>query len=179
MMAGLLKYQTPDGMWRQLIDRQESWEESSSTGMFTFALISGVKNGWLDAATYGPAARKAWIALTGFIDQNSDITSVCEGTGKRTASTITSRAIVAPATSTARNQSSGPPPRCSVSGAADLALQECRFLRPRANPRDASHSMKQGTDEGGRGESSCGLLATGSGGSTVNRREFAQLLPAT
>ncbi|MGO8757754.1 MAG: glycoside hydrolase family 105 protein [Terracidiphilus sp.] len=83
MMAGLLKYQTPDGMWRQLIDRQESWEESSSTGMFTFALISGVKNGWLDAATYGPAARRAWIALTGFIDQNSDITSVCEGTGKK------------------------------------------------------------------------------------------------
>ena len=50
--------------------------------MFTFALITGVKNGWLDAATYGPAARKAWIAVTGFIDQNSDITSVCEGTGK-------------------------------------------------------------------------------------------------
>jgi len=83
MMAALLKYQTSDGMWRQLIDREESWEESSSTGMFTFALITGVKNGWLDAATYGPPARKAWISVTGFIDQNSDITSVCEGTGKK------------------------------------------------------------------------------------------------
>ena len=41
-----------------------------------------MKNGWLDAATYGPAARKAWIAVTGFIDQNSDVTAVCEGTGK-------------------------------------------------------------------------------------------------
>ena len=50
--------------------------------MFTFAMISGVKNGWLDAATYGPAARKAWIAVAGYIDQNNDITSVCEGTGK-------------------------------------------------------------------------------------------------
>jgi len=83
MMAALIKYQTTDGMWRQLIDRDEAWEESSSTGMFTFALIAGVKNGWLDAATYGPAARKAWIALTGFIDQNNDMTSVCEGTGKK------------------------------------------------------------------------------------------------
>ena len=82
MMAALLKYQAPDGMWRQLIDHQESWEESSSSGMFAFALITGVKNGWLDAATYGPAARKAWIAVTGFIDQNSDMTQVCEGTGK-------------------------------------------------------------------------------------------------
>ena len=82
MMAALLKYQDSDGMWRQLIDHPEAWEESSSSGMFTFALITGVKNGWLDAATYGPAARKAWIALTGFIDQNSDVTSICEGTNR-------------------------------------------------------------------------------------------------
>jgi unsaturated rhamnogalacturonyl hydrolase len=82
MMAALLKYQAPDGMWRQLIDHDEAWEESSSSGMFTFALITGVKNGWLDAATYGPAARKGWIAVTGFIDQNSDVTNICEGTNK-------------------------------------------------------------------------------------------------
>lgn len=82
MMAALLKYQAPDGMWRQLIDHEESWEETSSTGMFTFALITGVKNGWLDGATYGPAARRAWIAVTGYLDQNNDITDVCEGTGK-------------------------------------------------------------------------------------------------
>ena len=82
MMAALLKYQSSDGMWRQLIDHDEAWEESSSSGMFTFALITGVKNSWLDAATYGPAARKAWIAVTGFIDQNNDVTNVCEGTNK-------------------------------------------------------------------------------------------------
>jgi rhamnogalacturonyl hydrolase YesR len=83
MMAALLKYQAADGMWRQLIDHDDSWEETSSTGMFTFALITGVKNGWLDPATYGPAARKAWIAVTGYIDQNADVTSVCEGTNKK------------------------------------------------------------------------------------------------
>ena len=50
--------------------------------MFTFAMISGVKNGWLDAPTYGPAARKGWLAVTGYIDQNGDTTGVCEGTNK-------------------------------------------------------------------------------------------------
>jgi rhamnogalacturonyl hydrolase YesR len=84
MMAALLKYQASDGMWRQLIDHDEAWEESSSTGMFTFAMITGVKNGWLDAATYGPAARRAWIAVTGMIDQNNDVTGICEGTNKST-----------------------------------------------------------------------------------------------
>ncbi len=82
MMSALLKYQGKDGMWRQLIDHDESWPESSSSAMYSFAMISGVKNGWLDAATYGPAARRAWIAVTGYIDQNNDVTSVCEGTGK-------------------------------------------------------------------------------------------------
>jgi unsaturated rhamnogalacturonyl hydrolase len=83
MMAALLKYQGKDGMWRQLIDHDEAWPESSSSAMFTFAMITGVKNGWLDGATYGPAARKAWIAVTGYIDQNNDVTSVCEGTNKK------------------------------------------------------------------------------------------------
>lgn len=83
MMAALLRYQGKDGMWRQLIDREESWPESSSSAMFTFAMITGVKNGWLDAKTYGPAARRGWIAVAGYIDQNDNITSVCEGTGKK------------------------------------------------------------------------------------------------
>jgi len=83
MMSSLLGYQSKDGMWRQLVDHPEAWPETSSTGMFTFALITGVKNGWLDPATYGPAARKGWLALVGYIDQNADVTSVCEGTGKK------------------------------------------------------------------------------------------------
>ncbi len=83
MMGELLKDQNPDGTWRQLIDHPESWEESSSTGMFTFAMIEGVRHGWLPEETYGPAARKGWIALAGFVDQNADVTNICMGTGKQ------------------------------------------------------------------------------------------------
>lgn len=81
-MKALVSYQARDGAWHQLVDHPESFEETSGSGMFTFALITGVKNGWLDANTYGPAARKAWIELAGFVDQNGDVTSVCVGTGK-------------------------------------------------------------------------------------------------
>jgi unsaturated rhamnogalacturonyl hydrolase len=82
MMAALLKYQGKDGMWRQLIDHEEAWPESSGTGMFTFAMITGVKLGILDGPTYGPAARKAWLAVVGYIDQNGEVTQVCAGTNK-------------------------------------------------------------------------------------------------
>lgn len=83
MMSALIKYQGKDGMWRELIDNDDAWPESSSSAMFTFAMITGVKHGWLEPATYGPAARKGWIAVVGYIDQNHDITQVCEGTGKK------------------------------------------------------------------------------------------------
>jgi rhamnogalacturonyl hydrolase YesR len=82
MMAALLKYQSPDGTWRQLIDDPAAWPESSSSAMFSFALITGVKHGWLDAAAYAPAARRGWIAVAGYVDQNKDVTQICTGTNK-------------------------------------------------------------------------------------------------
>jgi rhamnogalacturonyl hydrolase YesR len=81
MMATLLLHQGADGMWRQLIDQPSAWPESSSTGMFTFAFVTGVKRGWLDAATYAPAARRAWIALVGYLNENAEVREVCVGTG--------------------------------------------------------------------------------------------------
>src|SRR6476660_3948891 len=44
MMKALLKYQDSHGMWHQLIDQVDAWPETSSTAMFTFAMITGVKN---------------------------------------------------------------------------------------------------------------------------------------
>ncbi len=82
MMAALLRYQGADGLWRQLIDKPESWPETSGSGMFTFAFVTGVKHGWLEEATYGPAARKAWLALVGHLDADANLREVCVGTNK-------------------------------------------------------------------------------------------------
>jgi rhamnogalacturonyl hydrolase YesR len=81
MMATLLRYQAYDGMWRQIIDDPNSWKETSSTAMFTYAMITGVKNGWLDKKTYGAAARKAWLSLLTYLNEDYNIRNVCEGTG--------------------------------------------------------------------------------------------------
>ncbi len=83
MITSLKQYQRPDGLWGQLIDKPESWVETSGSAMFTYAIILGIKNGWLDAATYTPIARKAWIALTGYINKDGDISNVCEGTNRK------------------------------------------------------------------------------------------------
>lgn len=82
MMAALLQTQGEDGFWKQLVDRPESWPESSCTGMFAFAMVKGVKTGWLEAKTYAPAARKAWLALVGYLDADANLREVCVGTDK-------------------------------------------------------------------------------------------------
>jgi len=83
MMKSLKSFQRPDGMWNQLIDQADFWPETSGTGMFTYAFIIGVQQGWLDAAEYAPAVQKAWTAMVAHIDERNNVTEVCVGTGKK------------------------------------------------------------------------------------------------
>jgi unsaturated rhamnogalacturonyl hydrolase len=82
MMNALLEYQTKDGMWRQLIDKEDSWVETSSTAMFGYAITVGVKKGLLPKSKFAPAYQKAWKALVGYITVEGKLTEVCAGTGK-------------------------------------------------------------------------------------------------
>ena len=76
MMAGLLKVQTPDGRWRQVLDDDKAWQENSCTAYFIFALGEGLDHGWLDSATYRPAVKKAWGALCGQLDPKANVADV-------------------------------------------------------------------------------------------------------
>lgn len=83
MMENLKKYQGRDGMWNQLIDQPDFWPETSGSAMFTYAIITGIKKGWLDKKEYTPIARKAWLALVSYIDENGDVRETCVGTNKK------------------------------------------------------------------------------------------------
>lgn len=73
MMATLLEYQHESGLWGQLVDAADAWDESSCSGMFASGIISGVSHGWLDAATFAPAAVKAWNALCARMDSFGNV----------------------------------------------------------------------------------------------------------
>ncbi len=82
MMNALLEYQSEEGMWRQLIDNEEAWFETSSTAMFGYAITVGVKEGILPKDKFAPAYKKAWMALVEYIGEDGKISDVCVGTGK-------------------------------------------------------------------------------------------------
>jgi len=87
-MDGLLPIQVSggndDGMWRQVLDLASSNPESSCTAMFTFALTTALKNGWLSGTNYASAARRGWIAVANKTNASGQLDRVCPGTGAAT-----------------------------------------------------------------------------------------------
>jgi rhamnogalacturonyl hydrolase YesR len=83
-LAALKLHQDPTGMWHQVIDVEGSYRELTATCMITFAMLRGMKQGWLDRATYEPCVRKAWPAILARIGSDGSLIDVCEGTGKQT-----------------------------------------------------------------------------------------------
>jgi rhamnogalacturonyl hydrolase YesR len=84
MMAGLIACQDVNGMWYQVLDMSSdprNWVETSCTGMFVFALATGVKEGWLSEVPYKQAALNGWAALANFVNANGAVREVCPGTG--------------------------------------------------------------------------------------------------
>jgi hypothetical protein len=82
MMAALLAHQAEDGMWRQLVDRPESWKETSATAMFGFAMAVGTRRGLLTEPAYERAVARAWRALVTYVDAEGRLSQVCVGTGQ-------------------------------------------------------------------------------------------------
>ena len=79
--AGLAELQGIDGFWHQLLDRPETYNETSATAIFAYCLAHGINQGWLDATNYGPVAQLAWEAVASKINEKGEVEDVCVGTG--------------------------------------------------------------------------------------------------
>jgi unsaturated rhamnogalacturonyl hydrolase len=66
------------GMWHQLLDHPESYEETSCTGMFIYALARGVERGWLDASSVD-VVETGHAGLSRMISLGGDIDNICPG----------------------------------------------------------------------------------------------------
>ncbi len=80
MMAALKKYQGENGLWHQVVIDPQSFEETSCTAMFTYAIATGVKNGWLDKS-YRQTAIKGWNGLLTKV-KDGQLSDICVGTGE-------------------------------------------------------------------------------------------------
>lgn len=80
-IEGLAALQTQDGFWHQLLDRNDSYEESSCTAIYTYCIAHAINKGWVSALAYGPMVQLAWHAVAASIDDAGRVTGTCVGTG--------------------------------------------------------------------------------------------------
>ncbi len=78
---GLVSYQSGSGFWHQLLDRPDSYLETSATAIYAYALARAVNRGWIADKAYAPAALLAWNAVTTKINETGQVEGTCVGTG--------------------------------------------------------------------------------------------------
>ena len=78
---GLSKYQSAKGFWHQLIDRNDSYLETSATAIYTYAMARAINRGYVDARVYGPMVCLAWNAVASKVNEKGQVEGTCVGTG--------------------------------------------------------------------------------------------------
>ncbi|MDT3404080.1 glycoside hydrolase family 88/105 protein [Mucilaginibacter terrae] len=81
LAKGLVAYQTSLGFWHQLVDRNDSYLETSATAIYAYCFARGINNGWLNGKAFGPATLLAWNATATKVNAQGQVEGVCVGTG--------------------------------------------------------------------------------------------------
>lgn len=79
MIRSLASLQDGTGFWHNLLDRNDTYLETSCTAMFTFAIAKGINEGWINHV-YGPVAITGWNALKTVVYEDGAVDGTCEGT---------------------------------------------------------------------------------------------------
>lgn len=80
-VRGLAACQSGAGLWHQLLDRNDSYLESSASAMFVFGIARGINRGWLNADAYAPCASLGWNAVAAKVNDKGQVEATCVGTG--------------------------------------------------------------------------------------------------
>ncbi len=80
-IRGLANYQSGKGFWHQLIDKNDSYLETSATAIYTFAIARAINRGYVDPKVYGPMVCLAWNAVASKVNEKGQVEGTCVGTG--------------------------------------------------------------------------------------------------
>jgi unsaturated rhamnogalacturonyl hydrolase len=80
-IAGLLQYQDGTGFWHQLLDRNDTYLETSATAIYTYAIARAINRGYVDKLAYTPAVVLAWNAVASKVNAKGQVEGTCVGTG--------------------------------------------------------------------------------------------------
>ena len=79
-LKGIAELQSGSGLWHQMIDRNDSYLETSASAIFTYVIAHAVNEGWVSPTTYGSIAQTGWNALSTRITALGQVEGTCVGT---------------------------------------------------------------------------------------------------
>jgi len=80
-IRGLSACQSGDGFWHQLLDRNDSYLETSATAIYTYCIAHAINKGWIDPLAYGAVAQLGWNAVSTKVNAAGEVEGTCVGTG--------------------------------------------------------------------------------------------------
>jgi rhamnogalacturonyl hydrolase YesR len=83
LMAALARHQTPEGLWRNVVDFPGAYGETSATAMIGLAMERGIRHGWLPKNFYQVRVDRAWRAVQARTSSDGVFIDVCESTNKQ------------------------------------------------------------------------------------------------
>ncbi len=80
-VKGLASYQSGSGFWHQLLDKEDSYLETSATAIYTYSIARAINQGWIDGLAYAPTALLGWNAVSTKVNAKGQVEGTCVGTG--------------------------------------------------------------------------------------------------
>jgi unsaturated rhamnogalacturonyl hydrolase len=80
-IRGIANLQAGNGLWHQLLNRNDSYLETSATAIYTYCIAHSINKGWIDAQAHGPMAVLGWNAVQTKVNPKGEVEGTCVGTG--------------------------------------------------------------------------------------------------
>lgn len=81
ILRGVAEYQDgTTGLWHQMLDRTDSYLETSASAMFVYGIAHAINQGWISPTTYGSIAQAGWNGLSTRINKDGQVEGTCVGT---------------------------------------------------------------------------------------------------
>lgn len=78
---GLASHQSGSGFWHQLLNKEDSYLETSATAIYTYAIARAINKGWIDGLAYAPMTLLGWNAVATKVNEKGQVEGTCVGTG--------------------------------------------------------------------------------------------------
>jgi rhamnogalacturonyl hydrolase YesR len=78
-ILGISRYQSGNGLWHQLLDKEDSYLETSCSAMFVYSIARAVNKGYIEPR-YASIAQRGWEGVISKIRSDAQVEDVCTGT---------------------------------------------------------------------------------------------------